>query len=88
MERAGFRIPDASRRRRHATYRGHPNNGTWSFERLGEREVVADSPLRAAITAMAYGETLRGSALGYIIRLDHAAANAPDEMIPLHIEVF
>jgi len=65
-----------------------PNNGHWSFERPGDSDVTADSPLRAAIAAMAYGETLRGSALGYIIRLDHAAAKAPEEMITLHIEVF
>jgi hypothetical protein len=65
-----------------------PNNGTWSFERPGDGAVTADSALRAAIAAMAYGETLRGSALGYIIRLDHAGAKTPDEMITLHIEVF
>lgn len=64
------------------------NNGSWSFERPGDSGVTADSPLRAAIAAMAYGETLRGAALGYIIRLDHTAAEAPDEMITLHIEVF
>ena len=64
------------------------NNDTWSFERPGDHAVTADSALRAAIAAMAYGETLRGSALGYIIRLDHAGAKAPDEMITLHIEVF
>lgn len=88
MERAAFWIPDASRRRCHATYRDHPKQRNLVLERPGDSAIVADSPLRAAIAAMAYGETLRGSALGYIIRLDHAAAKAPDEMITLHIEVF
>lgn len=64
------------------------NDSKWSFERPGDGAVTASSPLRAAIAAMAYGETLRGAALGYIIRLDHPGARAPDEMITLHIEVF
>ena len=63
-------------------------NGAWSFDRQGAEPVTADSPLRAAIAAMAYGETLRGTALGYIIRLDHPGAASPEGMITLHTEVF
>ena len=40
------------------------------------------------MAAMAYGETLRGTALGYIIRLDHPGAVSPEGMITLHTEVF
>jgi len=64
------------------------NDGTWSFERQGQAPVIEKSPLRAAIAAMNYGESLRGHALGYIIRLDHPTATSPETMITLHTEVF
>jgi len=62
--------------------------GVWSFERNGQEPVYASSPLNAALSAREYGETLRGQALGYIIRLDHAGASGPDQLITLHTEVF
>jgi len=62
--------------------------GVWSFERNGQEPVYASSPLNAAIAARDYGETFRGQALGYIIRLDHAGATGSDQWITLHTEVF
>lgn len=61
----------------------------WSFDRLGLGPVSGPSALRAAVAAMDYGESLRGTtALGYIIRLNYPGANSPDEMITLHTVVF
>jgi hypothetical protein len=64
------------------------NNGVWSFEGHGSENVSAASPLDAAIAAREYGESLRGQALGYIIRLDHARATSAEELITLHTHVF
>lgn len=65
------------------------SEGIWWFERQGQGPMRASSALDAANAAREYGESLRGSqALGYIIRLDHAGAAGPDQMITLHTEVF
>ena len=65
------------------------SEGIWWFQRQGKGPVHASSVLDAANAAREYGESLRGSqALGYIIRLDHAGADGPDQMITLHTEVF
>jgi hypothetical protein len=65
------------------------NGDIWSFDRQGLGLMSGPSPLRAAIAAMDYGESLRGTtALGYIIRLNHPAATSPEEMITLHTQVF
>ncbi|HEU4601174.1 MAG TPA: hypothetical protein VFS24_04360, partial [Steroidobacteraceae bacterium] len=58
-------------------------DGGWAFERPGDDMMITDSPLKAAIAAMQYGETLRGHAMGYIIRLDHGRATSPEDMIVL-----
>lgn len=60
----------------------------WTFERHGQEPFYASSPLDAAIAARQYGETFRGQALGYIIRLDYSGANSPEGMITLHTQVF
>jgi len=68
---------------------GQLGDDVWAFDRLNDAPVSASSPLRAAIAAMEYGESLRGTtALGYIIRLNHPGANAPEDMLTLHVEVF
>jgi hypothetical protein len=65
------------------------SEGIWWFERPGQGPVNASSALDAANAAREYGESLRGSqALGYIIRLDYAGADGPDQMITLYTEVF
>ncbi|HUD41964.1 MAG TPA: hypothetical protein VMR06_08195 [Dokdonella sp.] len=64
------------------------HEGIWMFEGENADSVRADSPLRAAMAALEYGETLRGKALGYIIRLDHRRAGSPQDWITLHSRVF
>lgn len=64
------------------------SEGVWSFEREGTNNFYASSPLEAAIAAQQYGESLRGQALGYIIRLDHHGATSAEGLITLHTEVF
>lgn len=61
----------------------------WSFDRQGLGPLSGPSPLRVAIAAMDYGESLRGTtALGYIIRLDHPGSTSADDLITLHTQVF
>lgn len=62
--------------------------GSWMFDCENAAAVRAESPLKAAIAALEYGETLRGRALGYIIRLDHRRAGSPEDWITLHARVF
>jgi hypothetical protein len=62
--------------------------GTWTFQRDGEPPVIADSPLLAGVEAMKYGESLRGRALGYVIRLFVPEAKQAKDMITLHTQVF
>jgi len=64
------------------------SEGVWSFNRDGADALYASSPLNAAIAAQEYGESLRGKALGYIIRLDHHGTTSVDGLITLHTEVF
>lgn len=62
--------------------------GVWSFERAPGDRGFGSSPLTAGIAARDFGETLRGKALGYIIRLDHSGAGPQESMITLHAQVF
>ncbi|MCR6699909.1 MAG: hypothetical protein NVV68_01480 [Dokdonella sp.] len=62
--------------------------GIWTFDCDTAGAVHADTPLKAAMAAMEYGETLRGKAVGYIIRLDHRRAGSPQDWITLHSRVF
>lgn len=62
--------------------------GMWMFDCDNAGPVRADTPLKAAMAALEYGETLRGKALGYIIRLDHRHAGSAQDWITLHSRVF
>lgn len=64
------------------------HEGAWSFQRDGEAPVVAESPLLAGVEAMKYGESLRGRALGYVVRLFVPEAKHAQDMITLHTRVF
>ncbi len=62
--------------------------GLWMFDCENADTVRADTPLKAAMAALEYGETLRGKTPGYIIRLDHRRAGSPQDWITLHSCVF
>ena len=64
------------------------HDGSWMFDCDDNGAVCAESPLKAAMAALEYGETLRGRTPGYIIRLDHRRAASPDDWITLHARVF
>lgn len=54
----------------------------WSFDR--EQDVSSSStPLLAANEARSYGDSLKGKAIGYIIKLDTGS-----DLVTLHTEVF
>jgi hypothetical protein len=54
----------------------------WSFDR--EHDIAAaPTPLLAANEARIYGESLKGKALGYIIRLDTGK-----DLVTLHTQIF
>jgi len=59
--------------------------GGWGFD-WGDLPVIEPSRLLAAWQARQFGETLRGQALGYVIRLD--VGHRTGELVTLHTEVF
>lgn len=63
--------------------------GTWRFSTPeGEHEGLHQNPLDAGIAAREFGETLRGHALGYVIRLNVAQLHGSDLGIALDTKVF
>ena len=63
--------------------------GTWRFSAPGDiRSPEHANALDAAIAARDYGDTLRGQALGYVIRLQPATLEVDHAGYTLHTCVF
>lgn len=67
----------------------YESDGSWHVS-SADREGQADyrTILEAAVAAKAYGETLRGEAPGYLVRLQASSDIDQDQSIALHTERF
>jgi hypothetical protein len=60
----------------------------WYFDHVDGARHSSPSAITTSMAAMAYGESFRGQALGYIIRLQTLRDVATDETTVLHSVVF